>query len=309
MLSAVEQCHDAVPPSVSGVSRRIEQGTRRRVHDRAVVRDHDAGLDLVGQVDRQRAVVHQVGEQRADVAAVRGGRGGRRIGGEVAGADDRHAARGHDRLVRPGAGDVAAEVARAEVDDDRAGRHRRHRGLGDEQRRAAAGHLRGGDDDVVLGDVAGQLVLLGLLLLGRERAGVAALAGRAGHGGELEELRAERLDLGRGGRSHVVRADDRAEPAGGRDGLEPGDAGPEHQDLGRACGAGRRHQQREVAVVDVRRGEHGPVAGHAGLRAQHVHRLRAADRAGQAVEADRGDAGRGQLGGVTRGRSAAAAGR
>ena len=50
---------------------------------------------------------------------------------------------------------------------------------------------------------------------------------------QLDERRAHRAHLvGRAG-SHVVRLDDGAEPLRGRDGLQPGDSGAQHQHLGR----------------------------------------------------------------------------
>src|SRR6266702_2584948 len=51
----------------------------RGVHHLALEGDHDAGHELVGQVDRELAVLHHVREQRADVARVhRRRRGGHR---------------------------------------------------------------------------------------------------------------------------------------------------------------------------------------------------------------------------------------
>ena len=65
-----------------------------------------------------------------------------------------------------------------------------HRVLGDEQRRAPPGHLRGGDHHVVPGDMAGELGLLRVALLGGELAGVPALARRVDRRGQLDERRA-----------------------------------------------------------------------------------------------------------------------
>src|SRR5512146_3539282 len=53
-----------------GVSLGFQQFRHGRVSDLAAVRDHDAGLDLVAGVDRQRAVPHHVQQQRGDVARV-----------------------------------------------------------------------------------------------------------------------------------------------------------------------------------------------------------------------------------------------
>ena len=57
------------------------------------------------------------------------------------------------------------------------------------------GHERRRDDDVERRDLVGELLLLGLLLLVGQLARVATLALGALAGLELEELRAERLDL------------------------------------------------------------------------------------------------------------------
>src|SRR6516162_5289022 len=46
---------------------RLEQPGHALVHDRAVVRDHHAGLDVVAGIDGQRAVGGQVQQQRGDV--------------------------------------------------------------------------------------------------------------------------------------------------------------------------------------------------------------------------------------------------
>src|SRR5258707_11956753 len=48
----------------------LEQAGHARVHDRAVVRDHHAGLDLVAAVDGQRTISGQVQQQRGDVPRV-----------------------------------------------------------------------------------------------------------------------------------------------------------------------------------------------------------------------------------------------
>ncbi len=66
---------------------------------------------------------------------------------------------------------------------------------------------------------------------------------------------------------------DAAEAAGGGDGLEAGDAGAHHEDLGGGDGAGGGHHHREGAAVELRAFDHGAIAGEVGLRGQHVHRL------------------------------------
>src|SRR6266487_4314430 len=56
---------------------RSERLIQRGMHDLALVGDHDPGHELVGQVDRELAILGHVGEQRADVARVHGRRRGR----------------------------------------------------------------------------------------------------------------------------------------------------------------------------------------------------------------------------------------
>src|SRR5581483_12482140 len=75
-MKMVRSVSSAVDTGVSFI-RSGDQRGHRRVHDLAVVRDHDAGLDLVAGVDGQRAVGGQVQQPRGD--APRGG--GRRGGG------------------------------------------------------------------------------------------------------------------------------------------------------------------------------------------------------------------------------------
>ena len=111
-----------------------------------------------------------------------------------------------------------------------------HRGR-DQLRRRPARDQRGGDDDVLLGDVAGgQLGLLGLVFL-RHFLGVAA-----GGLGLLEllvldgeEFGAQALDLLLGGGPHVGGGDDGAEAPRRGDRLQAGDADAHDEDL-RAAG-------------------------------------------------------------------------
>ena len=90
---------------------------------------------------------------------------------------------------------------------------------------------------------------------------------------QLDEGGAHRAHLVGGGGPHVVGLDDGAEPLGGRDRLQPGDPGPEHQHPGRRHGAGRGHEQREEPRQPHRRLQRAAVAGHQRLRGQRVHRL------------------------------------
>ena len=107
----------------------------------------------------------------------------------------------------------------------------------------------------------------------------------------------ERLDLGLGLRPHVVGGDHRAEPLCRADGLQAGHSGAQHQHLGGACRAGRGDEQREEPAERGRPGERRLVAGHVRLGRQRVHPLGPGQRAGEPVEADRGHAPGGQVGG------------
>ncbi len=91
-----------------------------------------------------------------------------------------------------------------------------------------------------------------------------------------------------GGVPDVVPGDDRAEPAGRADRLQAGHPGADHQDQRRPGRPGRGHEHRQVVAVGVGGHQRRLVAGDVGLRAERVHRLRPADRPGQAVQADGG---------------------
>ena len=135
------------------------------------------------------------------------------------------------------------------------------------------GHLGGRDDDVHAADDLVELGLLGGPLLGGQLAGVAAGAGRVDGRLELDELGAEALGLLARLGPDVVRLDDRTEPPGRADRLEPGDADAQDEDVGGLGRAGRGGQQREVAAVGVGRDEDRLVAADVGLRRERVHRL------------------------------------
>ena len=96
------------------------------------------------------------------------------------------------------------------------------------------GHERGRDDHVRLAHLHRQRVALDLLLLGRQLARVAARGLRVAEPLDLEELRAQRLDLLLHRAPDVERRHDRAEPARGRDRLQAGHARAEHEHLRRA---------------------------------------------------------------------------
>ncbi len=92
-----------------------------------------------------------------------------------------------------------------------------------------------------------------------------------------KEFRAEALDLLLGGRTHVGGGDDGAEPAGGGDRLQAGDAGAHDEYLGRRHRAGRRHHHRQRPAEFFGGIDHRAIAGQIGLAGEHVHRLCAGD--------------------------------
>ena len=190
--------------------------------------------------------------------------------------------------------DIAAALD-GEIDDDRAVGHRRDHLLADELRRRPAGDQRRGDDDVLLGDVLGderrllrpvfRRHLLGVARRGFRRLELLVL--------DRDELCAERSHLLLGGRAHVGRGDDRAEPARRRDRLQAGDARAHDEDARRRHGARRGHHHRHGAAEMRGRLDHRLIAGKVRLARQHVHHLRAGDARDQ-LERERGEAGIGQ---------------
>ncbi|VVE26600.1 hypothetical protein PFI31113_03383 [Pandoraea fibrosis] len=93
--------------------------------------------------------------------------------------------------------------------------------------------------------------------------------------GNVDELGAERFDLLAHGRTHVRRFDHRPQPLGRGNGLKACHARAQHD---QTCGldrAGRRHEHRHEALIEIGGEHHGLVAGDVGLRGQHIHALRA----------------------------------
>ena len=185
---------------------------------------------------------------------------------------------GLDRLVGHRQVAVAAALG-GEVDDDRAGLHRRDHVRGPELRRRAAGDQRGGDDDVDLGRQLAELRELLLAELRRRGGGVAA--GRGAVLGLLEveedELGAHRLDLLGDLGPHVEGVGDRAERDRGADRGEAGDAGADDEHLGRRHLAGGGDLAGEEAAEVVAGLDHRAVAGDVRHRGERVHLLGAAD--------------------------------
>ncbi len=112
--------------------------------------------------------------------------------------------------------------------------------------------------------------------------------------GDIDELGAEAFDLLLDHGPRVVGLDDRAQTAGGRDGLETGHARADDQHLGRDDRAGGGGEHREELRQGVGGHEDGLVAGDGGLRGEDVHRL-GAGRARDGVHAERRDVSRGEL--------------
>ena len=242
-------------------------------------RQRDALGDVVvfGEDEHLGFLVPEGRDEVVEVAGVE--RGG--VGGEaarhVAVADDLDAV---DRRNLAGyrAFDVAA-LLDCEVDDYRALPHRGDLRVADQARRRATGDQCGGDDDVLLGDVRGDELGLRRLVFVGHFGGVAAGALALDAFDVLDEdrLGAEALDLLLGGGADVGRRDHRAQPPGGGDRLETGDADAHDEDARRADRAGSSHHHREGAAVFGGGVEHRLVAREVRLRRQHVHRLRAGD--------------------------------
>ena len=204
----------------------------------------------------------------------------------------------HDDLARPRQLAVAARLG-GEVDDHRAGPHAAHRRRRDQPRRGAAG-----DRAVVITTSepamrSSSCLLLLRLLLRRQLARVAALGLLAGHA-EVDELRAEALDLLPHDRPHVEAGHDRAEPAAVAIACSPATPAPSTSTFAGRDRAGRGHQHREEARQAVGGDQRRLVAGDRRLRRERVHRLRARD-ARDRLHRERDDA---ALGEQTRRRSA-----
>jgi len=114
--------------------------------------------------------------------------------------------------------------------------------------------------------------LLLFLVLG-DLLGVTALRLRVGEPFDFDELRAQALHLLLDGLAHVESLDDRAQASRRGNGLQAGDAGPEHQHLGGRDGARRGHQHGEELGQSHGGQQDAVVAGGRRLRAQHVHAL------------------------------------
>ncbi len=173
------------------------------------------------------------------------------------------------------------------VDHDGAGLHLLDHLGGDQHRRLPTGYGGGGDQRVRVGDVRRQHLALPVgPILGH----LACVATRSLERLELEvdRLGTHRPDLLGGGRADVVRQDDRTQPLGRRDRLQPGDAGTEHDHLRGLHRAGGRHVQREETTQQPGRHDRAAIPGDQGLRGQRVHRLCAGD-ARDELQRERGD--------------------
>ena len=262
--------------------------------DLPVAGERDGLDDLVVPVERDALfLVVQRLEQRQQVLGVeqRGALGD--AAGVVGVADDPHPVVGDDHPAQLGALDVAALLHR-QIDQHRARLHRGDMLARHQHRRLAPGDQRRGDDDVLLLDVLGdQRRLLALVVVGH-LLGVAAR--RLGLFELLvlhrDEAAAQALHLLLDRRTHVGRRDDGAQPLGGGDGLQTGDADAHDEGAGRRHRARRGHHHREGPAVLAGRVDHRLVAGEVGLRGQHVHHLGAGD-ARHELHGQGGDPGRG----------------
>jgi hypothetical protein len=100
------------------------------------------------------------------------------------------------------------------------------------RRGAGAGDRRGGDDDVLPGDMPGDQLPLrrAIFLAGLARIAAGAFALDPRHALDEDRLGAQRLDLFPRGRADIGGRHLRAQPPRGRDRLKPRDAHPHHED-------------------------------------------------------------------------------
>ena len=147
----------------------------------------------------------------------------------------------------------------------------------DELRRRLAGDQRGRDDDVRRLRVLRDERLLGREVRVAHLLGVAARALARLLELELDELRAQALDLLAHGRPRVERAHHRAQPPRRGDRGQARDARAEDQHLRRLHAPGRGHLPGEEAPEVVGRLDDRAVAGDVRHRRQRVQLLRARD--------------------------------
>ncbi len=181
-----------------------------------------------------------------------------------------------DRLARLGQVAVAAGLG-GQVDHHRARLHRLDHVLEPQLGRRLAGDERGGDDDVDLGRLLAEQGHLGVDELLAHLLGVAALA--LARLGDLDgqELGAHRLHLIGGRGADVEGADDRAQALGGAERGQAGDAGADHQHLGRRHLAGGGDLPGEERPELLGRLDDRAVARDVGHRRQRVDLLGPAD--------------------------------
>jgi hypothetical protein len=225
-------------------------------------------------------------EQVPQVGAVQLARHVGHAAGQVGVADDRHAGV-LDRLAGLGQLAVAAGLGR-EIDDHRAGLHRLDHVGQPQLGRRLAGDERGRDDDVDLGRLLAEQRHLGVDELLAHLLGVAALT--LARLGDLDgqELGAHRLHLIGDRRPDVEGADDRAQALGGAERGQAGDAGADHQHLGRrdlAGGGDLAGEERTEALGGL---DDRAVARDVGHRRQRVDLLGPADARDAVHRQDRG---------------------
>jgi hypothetical protein len=238
------------------------------------VRHARLARDLVVEIELELSVGGQMLQERQDVARVHLARVRRHRRREVGLTDDRDAPL-DDGLPGLRQLDIPTGLG-GEVDDHGPRPHRARCGSRHEHGRRLSGDERGRDDGVRLGHVAGDQLLLALVLVLGQRHCVAADPLRA-LDVELEERRAEALDLLLDDRPHIEGRHDGSQAAGGRDRLEAGDAGSEDEDASRCNRPGGRRQHRKE-LAQVRGGEqHCLVSGDGALRRECIHRLGARD--------------------------------
>ena len=191
--------------------------------------------------------------------------------------DDRHPVY-HDHFACDRTLDVAALLDR-EIDDHRPRLHAYDLRRRDQPRCRTSRDQRGGDDDVLLGDMPRHELGLRRLVFGRHLAGISTRPLAFDPGDVLDEdrLRAQGLDLLAGRRAHVRRRHLSPEPPRGRDRLEAGDTDAHHEGFRRADRPRRGHHHRKRATIFGGGIEHRLVPRQVRLRRKDVHRLRTRD--------------------------------
>ena len=165
--------------------------------------DAGSGEDFVGEIDGERTIFENEGEEVEDVAGVELAGMDGDLCGKVEGGEEGDAV---DGLLDAGQGELAVAAGRSgEVNEDGAGTHGRNGVAADEARGGTAGYLGGGDDDVRMRGGAGDEIAAAVESFLAELGSVASAAFRVDAAEiDIEEFGAQGTNLLSGGGADVI---------------------------------------------------------------------------------------------------------